>query len=134
MGPLFSDDMILQRESQVPIWGLASPNEKVTILSSWNNRTASTKADNQGNWIVKIETPLAGGPYEINISSGDSVLNYSNVLIGEVWIASGQSNMQMALYGGGKEPVFGSIDMIAQANNSNIRLLLNFHLSEEKPE
>ena len=99
MGPLFSDDMILQRESQVPIWGLASPNEKVTILSSWNNKTASTKADNQGNWIVKIETPLAGGPYEINISSGDSVLNYSNVLIGEVWIASGQSNMQMALFG-----------------------------------
>jgi sialate O-acetylesterase len=134
MGPLFSDDMILQRESQVPIWGLASPNEKVTILSSWNNRTASTKADNQGNWIVKIETPLAGGPYEINISSGDSVLNYSNVLIGEVWIASGQSNMQMALYGGGKEPVFGSIDMIAQANNSNIRLFTVRHRSSETPK
>ena len=134
MGPLFSDDMILQRESQVPIWGLASPNEKVTILSSWNNKTASTKADNQGNWIVKIETPLAGGPYEINISSGDSVLNYSNVLIGEVWIASGQSNMQMALYGGGKEPVFGSIDMIAQANNSNIRLFTVRHRSSETPK
>jgi sialate O-acetylesterase len=134
MGPLFSDDMILQRESQVPIWGLASPNEKVTILSSWNNKTASTKADNQGNWIVKIETPQAGGPYEINISSGDSVLNYSNVLIGEVWIASGQSNMQMALYGGGKEPVFGSIDMIAQANNSNIRLFTVRHRSSETPK
>jgi sialate O-acetylesterase len=134
MGPLFSDDMILQRESQVPIWGLASPNEKVTILSSWNNKTASTKADNQGNWIVKIETPQAGGPYEINISSGDSVLNYSNVLIGEVWIASGQSNMQMALYGGGKEPVFGSIDMIAQANNSNIRFFTVRHRSSETPK
>mgnify|MGYP003954783511 FL=1 len=81
MGPLFSDDMILQRESQVPIWGLASPNEKVTVLSSWNNKTTSTKADNNGNWNVKIETPQAGGPYQLNISTSNSVLNYSNVLI-----------------------------------------------------
>ena len=122
MGPLFSDDMILQRESQVPIWGLASPNEKVTVLSSWNNKTTSTTADNDGNWNVKIETPQAGGPYQLNISSSNSVLNYSNVLIGEVWIASGQSNMQMALFGGGKEPVLGSIDMIAHSKNTNIRL------------
>ena len=133
MGPLFSDDMILQRESQVPIWGLASPNEKVTILSSWNNKTASTKADNNGNWNVKIETPQAGGPYQLNISTNNSVLNYSNVLIGEVWIASGQSNMQMALFGGGKEPVLGSIDMIAQSKNSSIRLFTVKLSSSETP-
>ena len=133
MGPLFSDDMILQRESQVPIWGLASPNEKVTVLSSWNNKTTSTKADNNGNWNVKIETPQAGGPYQLNISSSNSVLNYSNVLIGEVWIASGQSNMQMALFGGGKEPVLGSIDMIAQSKNSSIRLFTVKLSSSETP-
>ena len=133
MGPLFSNDMILQRESLVPIWGLASPNEKVTILSSWNNRTASTKADNKGNWILKIETPQAGGPYKLNISTSNSVLNYSNVLIGEVWIASGQSNMQMALFGGGKEPVLGSIDMIAQSENTNIRLFTVKRSSSETP-
>lgn len=133
MGPLFSDDMILQRESQVPIWGLASPNEKVTVLSSWNNKTTSTTADNDGNWNVKIETPQAGGPYQLNISSSNSVLNYSNVLIGEVWIASGQSNMQMALFGGGKEPVLGSIDMIAQSKNTNIRLFTVKLSSSETP-
>jgi len=133
MGPLFSDDMILQRESQVPIWGLASPNEKVTVLSSWNNKTTSTKADNNGNWNVKIETPQAGGPYQLNISTSNSVLNYSNVLIGEVWIASGQSNMQMALFGGGKEPVLGSIDMIAQSKNSSIRLFTVKLSSSETP-
>jgi len=133
MGPLFSDDMILQRESQVPIWGLASPNEKVTVLSSWNNKTTSTTADNDGNWNVKIETPQAGGPYQLNISSSNSVLNYSNVLIGEVWIASGQSNMQMALFGGGKEPVLGSIDMIAQSKNSSIRLFTVKLSSSETP-
>ena len=133
MGPLFSDDMILQRESQVPIWGLSSPNEKVTVLSSWNNKTTSTKADNNGNWNVKIETPQAGGPYQLNISTSNSVLNYSNVLIGEVWIASGQSNMQMALFGGGKEPVLGSIDMIAQSKNSSIRLFTVKLSSSETP-
>ena len=133
MGPLFSDDMILQRESQVPIWGLSSPNEKVTVLSSWNNKTTSTKADNNGNWNVKIETPQAGGPYQLNISTNNSVLNYSNVLIGEVWIASGQSNMQMALFGGGKEPVLGSIDMIAQSKNSSIRLFTVKLSSSETP-
>ena len=133
MGPLFSDDMILQRESQVPIWGLASPNEKVTVLSSWNNKTTSTTADNNGNWNVKIETPQAGGPYQLNISTSNSVLNYSNVLIGEVWIASGQSNMQMALFGGGKEPVLGSIDMIAQSKNSSIRLFTVKLSSSETP-
>ena len=133
MGPLFSDDMILQRESQVPIWGLASPNEKVTVLSSWNNKTTSTTADNDGNWNVKIETPQAGGPYQLNISTSNSVLNYSNVLIGEVWIASGQSNMQMALFGGGKEPVLGSIDMIAQSKNSSIRLFTVKLSSSETP-
>ena len=133
MSPLFSDDMILQRESQVSLWGSATPNENVTVQSSWNNKTTNTKADNQGNWIVNIETPLAGGPHEINILSGDSVLNYSNVLIGEVWIASGQSNMQMALFGGGKEPIIGSIDMIAQSKNTNIRLFTVKRSSSETP-
>ena len=122
LGPLFSDDMILQRNSQVPIWGSAKGNERVSITSSWNNNEVITKADNNGNWTADISTPDAGGPYEIKISSKKNILNLTNVLIGEVWVASGQSNMQMALYGGGREPVLRSIDMIAQAKNPNIRL------------
>ena len=122
LGPLFSDDMILQRNSQVSIWGSAKGNERVSITSSWNNNEVITKADNNGNWTADISTPDAGGPYEIKISSKKNILNLTNVLIGEVWVASGQSNMQMALYGGGREPVLRSIDMIAQAKNPNIRL------------
>ena len=133
LGPLFSDDMILQRNSQVPIWGSAKGNEKVSITSSWNNNEVITKADNNGNWTVDISTPDAGGPYEIKISSKKNILILTNVLIGEVWVASGQSNMQMALYGGGREPVLRSIDMIAQAKNPNIRLFTVKHNSSISP-
>ena len=133
LGPLFSDDMILQRNSQVPIWGSAKGNEKVSITSSWNNNEVITKADNNGNWTADISTPDAGGPYEIKISSKKNILNLTNVLIGEVWVASGQSNMQMALYGGGREPVLRSIDMIAQAKNPNIRLFTVKHNSSISP-
>ena len=133
LGPLFSDDMILQRNSQVPIWGSAKGNEKVSITSSWNNNEVITKADNNGNWMADISTPDAGGPYEIKISSKKNILNLTNVLIGEVWVASGQSNMHMALYGGGREPVLGSIDMIAKARNSNIRLFTVEQRSSKNP-
>ena len=133
LGPLFSDDMILQRNSQVPIWGSAKGNEKVSIISSWNNNEVITKADNNGNWTADISTPDAGGPYEIKISSKKNILILTNVLIGEVWVASGQSNMQMALYGGGREPVLRSIDMIAQAKNPNIRLFTVKHNSSISP-
>ena len=133
LGPLFSDDMILQRNSQVSIWGSAKGNERVSITSSWNNNEVITKADNNGNWTADISTPDAGGPYEIKISSKKNILNLTNVLIGEVWVASGQSNMQMALYGGGREPVLRSIDMIAQAKNPNIRLFTVKHNSSISP-
>ena len=133
LGPLFSDDMILQRISQVPIWGSAKGNERVSITSSWNNNEVITKVDNNGNWTADISTPDAGGPYEIKISSKKNILNLTNVLIGEVWVASGQSNMQMALYGGGREPVLRSIDMIAQAKNPNIRLFTVKHNSSISP-
>ena len=133
LGPLFSDDMILQRNSQVPIWGSAKGNEKVSITSSWNNNEVITKADNNGNWTADISTPDAGGPYEIKILSKKNILILTNVLIGEVWVASGQSNMQMALYGGGREPVLRSIDMIAQAKNPNIRLFTVKHNSSISP-
>ena len=133
LGPLFSDDMILQRNSQVPIWGSTKGNEKISIISSWNNNEVITKADNNGNWTAYISTPDAGGPYKIKISSKKNILNLTNVLIGEVWVASGQSNMQMALYGGGREPVLRSIDMIAQAKNPNIRLFTVKHNSSISP-
>nr|MBC8298490.1 hypothetical protein [Pelagibacterales bacterium] len=133
VGPLFSDDMVLQRNSEVPIWGEADANQEISIQSSWNQKKTTTKADSDGNWSVKIETPEAGGPYNIDIISSNSNVKLSNVLIGEVWITSGQSNMQMTLNGYTHEPVLGSLDMIANANNTNIRLFTFKRVTSNKP-
>mgnify|MGYP001571206418 FL=1 len=133
VGPLFSNDMILQRNSEVPIWGEADANQEISIQSSWNQKKTTTKADSDGNWSVKIETPEAGGPYNIDIISSNSNVKLSNVLIGEVWITSGQSNMQMTLNGYTHEPVLGSLDMIANANNTNIRLFTFKRVTSNKP-
>jgi len=133
VNPLFSDDMILQRNSEVAIWGKADANQKISIQSSWDKKKTNTQSDADGNWSVKIETPEAGGPYNINIKSSNSAVKLSNVLIGEVWIASGQSNMQMTLNGYTHEPVLGSLDMIANANNSNIRLFTFKRVTSKDP-
>lgn len=86
-----SDNMVLQRESEVPIWGIAKPNLKIGINCSWDSiNKYVTKANENGKWMLKVKTPKAGGPYIIQVNEQ----KIQNVLIGEVWICSGQSNMQ----------------------------------------
>jgi sialate O-acetylesterase len=81
----------------------------------------STKSDGLGNWSLKIETPNAGGPYELNISDGTSI-NLKNVMIGEVWVCSGQSNMEISMMGYNQQPVENSLDAIVKSKNKNIRV------------
>lgn len=128
MPSIFGSNMVLQRNSEVSIWGLAEPRSKVTVSTSWNGATYETKADNDGNWKLKVETPQAGGPYQIDISDGET-LTLSNVLIGEVWVCSGQSNMERTLRGAGNDPIFGANEAILRANNPSIRL---FKVKNEK--
>ena len=99
--PIFSNNMVLQQRVKAPIWGETSPNKTVEVITSWNKKKYTARADEKGNWMVKVETPSAGGPYTITISDGTPV-KLSNVLIGEVWICSGQSNMEMQVEGWGK--------------------------------
>ena len=87
---LFADDMVLQRNQLIPIWGWANAYEKIEIR--FNKQLKSTKADKNGKWIVRLEAENAGGPYELSIK-GKNRLVLKNVLVGEVWICSGQSNM-----------------------------------------
>jgi len=117
----FSTDMVLQQQTDAAIWGTATPSKTVEITTSWNGKTYTTKADKNGKWKQKVKTPSAGGPYDITISDG-TPLTLSNVLIGEVWICSGQSNMVMPLKGFSKQPVLGSNKTIALSTNNNIRL------------
>ena len=119
--PLLSDNMILQRNSDVNVWGKADKGKDLSLSVSWSDKTYTTKVNNDGSWRLNIATPSAGGPYQIDILCNDNVLKIKNVMIGEVWVASGQSNMEMTLAGFNREPVLRSLDMIANANNPNIR-------------
>ena len=123
MNNLFSDNMILQRNSKVNIWGKSNPNQIVTVYSSWNNKFEKTKSNSNGDWILKLQTDSSVGPYQLSISTSDDTKIIKNILFGEVWFASGQSNMEMPLDGFFAEPVFGSQDIIGKSINPNIRLL-----------
>lgn len=90
---VFADGMVLQRNSEVAIWGDADPGEKVTINASWSEKSISTIADNYGAWIVYVTTAAEGGPYTLTVSGNKEVITVSNVLLGEIWLCSGQSNM-----------------------------------------
>ncbi|TFH50396.1 MAG: sialate O-acetylesterase [Bacteroidia bacterium] len=119
---IFGDNMVLQQKSEAPVWGMAKPGSTVKITTSWNNRAYTTRSGSDGGWRIKVSTPQAGGPYKIVISDGKP-LTLSNVLIGEVWICSGQSNMYMPLRGFKNQPVTGSVEYIVTAANPEIRLI-----------
>lgn len=87
---LISDGVVLQRDTKIPVWGWASPNEKVTV--HFNNRQFKTKATNDGTWNLKLPKMKAGGPYTM-IVSGKNRIEIKDILIGDVWLCSGQSNM-----------------------------------------
>jgi sialate O-acetylesterase len=91
---IFGDNMILQRNRSIPVWGWANANEKITV--QFNHQTKKTKADKNGNWMIKLDNESAGGPYQLIIKAKNTV-TFNNVLVGEVWICSGQSNMEFTV-------------------------------------
>jgi len=118
---IFCDNMVLQQQTDALIWGEAAKNSKVRIKTSWNGKNYTAHTSNDGTWKLKVSTPKAGGPFEITLSDGKA-LKLKNVLIGEVWVCSGQSNMVMPMKGYKNQPVLGSSDAIALSSNPNIRL------------
>lgn len=117
---VFSDNMVLQQKTDAPIWGKAKPNSNVKVVTSWDKKTYTAKSDANGRWKTVVKTPMAGGPYEVTVSERNTI-RLKNVLIGEVWICSGQSNMEMPLAGWGK--ITNYENEIENANYPNIRLL-----------
>jgi len=120
---LIGDNMILQQQTSVNLWGEASPNATVKVIPSWNNKEYSCKANNKGEWILKVETPEAGyTPYSVTFDDGEKTI-INNVLVGEVWLASGQSNMEMPLKGFGGCCIMNGIEDIAySAENKGVRM------------
>lgn len=91
---VLASNMVLQQQSKVKLWGWAAPAEMVYITTSWDNKTDSVKATRDANWQIFVQTPTAGGPYTITFKAYNSI-TLENVMIGEVWVCSGQSNMEM---------------------------------------
>ncbi len=117
----FTDNMVLQQQTDAAIWGWAKSGTTVAVSTSWSKKKYNTTADASGKWKLKVATPAAGGPYSITISDGTPV-TIKNILIGEVWLCSGQSNMEMPMKGFKDQPILKSNDAIFNSTNSNIRL------------
>ncbi len=131
---IFGDNMILQQQSQVAVWGWAKPNASVSVTGSWNKKTYSAKSDAKGYWRVKIATPAAGfTPYTLTISDGKAV-TLGNILIGEVWVCSGQSNMEMPMRGFRDQPIEGGPEAIATSTNPGIRCFTVKKASKVAPQ
>lgn len=97
---IFGSDMVLQRETQVDLWGWGAPGEEITVTTSWDQKTYNTKTSLMAKWALKLNTPKAGGPYTVSIKGNQETIVLDNVLIGEVWLASGQSNMEWSANSG----------------------------------
>ncbi|MBN9298823.1 MAG: sialate O-acetylesterase [Filimonas sp.] len=118
---VISDNMVLQQQSQVLLWGNAKKNASMTITTSWNNKTYTIKTTAEGNFKTRVQTPVAGGPYKITFNDGEKKV-LGNVLIGEVWLCSGQSNMEMPVRGFSNQPILNSNDILLDADKPGIRL------------
>lgn len=123
LAPIFSDNMVLQQDAIVKLHGTALAGSQVTVTPGWNRSKIKTVADSSGAWAVDIATPAYGGPYEIKIADRDGSLSLTNVLIGDVWVCGGQSNMEMPVKGFRGQPSQGTQDMIATVKaNRDLRL------------
>jgi len=118
----FTDNMVLQQKTKVTLWGTEAANKSFSIVTSWNNKSYTALADAQGNWRIKVATPSYGGPYNIRFNDGDTS-SIKNILIGEVWICSGQSNMEMPVTSGYGDVLNLQQELADAANYPQIRML-----------
>jgi sialate O-acetylesterase len=120
--------MVIQQNVEVKIWGWAQSGETVSVKGSWLQTVKSTVADEKGDWIIKIKSPVAGGPHQITIKGKNEIV-IKNVLAGEVWFASGQSNMDMPL-----KRCKNAESEIQKATFPDIRFFYVEHIYNEKPQ
>ena len=130
MPAIFSANMVLQQQTDVDFWGWAKPHQKISVSTSWSDKTYQATASKNGKWSVKIATPQATTNQTIRIT-GDNEISINNVLIGEVWLCSGQSNME---YPTAKDPkmkwktgMFDYDETMKNATLDNVRLFIVEH-------
>lgn len=118
---LFSDHVVLQRQKPIPVWGWAKPGEKVKVILA--SQTLNTKADSEGKWTVKFAPLEAGGPYALNVTAKSGTATINDVLIGEVWLCSGQSNMEW--------PVSWAMNYAEEKKNADYPQIRHFRVDHE---
>lgn len=118
---IFGDHMVLQRDADVAVWGWAAPDEIVTVAGSWADKPAKTTAGPDGRWKVTLKTGPAGGPYNLSIH-GQNLVELKDVLLGEVWLCSGQSNMEWSVGPAVGPGIANHAEEVKNATNANLRL------------
>ena len=138
--------MVLQQQSECNIWGTADMGKSVVVITSWDKKSYSAKVDENGKFLVKVKTPEAGGPYDITFaiattstsSATASGMAYDctlhDVMIGEVWLCSGQSNMEMLMKGYKAQPVEGAAEELLACKDDGLRLFYGKRLAAFEPQ
>jgi len=121
LSALISDNMVLQQNSEIKIWGKASVFQNIKVRVGWQKATLHTTTNDEGDWMVTVKTVSAGGPYKIEVSAKKEKIEIKNIQLGEVWFCTGQSNMEMRMGGFSDSPVNGMADALLNSN-SNVRL------------
>lgn len=119
---IISSNMVLQRNTKVSLWGWADAGEKISIRTSWLKEPMHVTAANTGDWKIILQTTNSKKPQSIWINSNKQTIALTNILFGEVWLCSGQSNMEIPISGYMGQPVYGAQEAITNAANDNIRL------------
>lgn len=132
---IFGDNMLLQQNSNINMWGWSEKGKSIEADPSWTDRKYSAKIDNAGRWILQIPTPTASNDtYTITVSDGKDKITLENILIGEVWLCLGQSNMEMPMKGFKNQPVEGGNKAIFKSKNKNMRIITVKRTSELEPQ
>jgi sialate O-acetylesterase len=123
---IIGNNMVLQRNATVPIWGWAEPGEEIKLMGNWDDNVVCLKADESGKWIGYLTTSHAGGPHELRIDGSNSLL-LTNIMLGDVWLCSGQSNMYVSV-----EKCGNSEKALENADDDNLRIFSVGYASESE--
>lgn len=126
---IIGDHMVLQQQSKIKLWGWSNASEPVTITTSWDNASYTASTSGDARWMAMIQTPVAGGPYQVTIKGYNQIV-INDVMIGEVWIMSGQSNMEWS--GSNKLPQ--ALEEMPNATNKDIRFFHIPRITSESPQ
>ncbi|MDR3365650.1 MAG: sialate O-acetylesterase [Prevotellaceae bacterium] len=130
---IFGSNMVLQQHSEVALWGEARAGATLVLETSWNGRRYAVEVGSDGRWRQKVSTAGAGGPYEVTLNDG-APLTLANVMLGEVWLCSGQSNMEMPVKGYRNQPTTDANRYILHSRNKNIRCITAPRASTVAPQ